>query len=148
MQRYLIITCAIVYRMRYYGGKFDRQIVVSKALRNLTTKFEHVVSAISEYNDLSIYTFDELMLSLLSHEDRLNRSHDKVQKKAFQVKGEFSYKGKLENSTCRGHGRRNIRGQGRGGGRGRNQLVQSRQYKSTIQSRYCKKLAIKKLIAG
>ena len=74
MQRYLIITSAIVYRMRYYGGKFDSQIVVSKLLRNIITKFEHVVTAITHTNNLSTYSFDELMISLIVHEDRLNRA--------------------------------------------------------------------------
>ncbi|XP_049399988.1 uncharacterized protein LOC125864099 [Solanum stenotomum] len=116
---YLSRTSAIVNRMRSYAEKIDNQIVVSKVLRSLTTKFEHVVTAIEESKDLSIYSFDELMSSLLAHEDRLNRSREKVQEKAFQVKGEFGYKGKAENSAGCGHGRGNFRGRGCGGsGRG------------------------------
>ena len=70
-------------------------------MRRLTTKFDHVVTTIQESKDLSTYSFDELMGSLLAHEDRLNRSCEKVKEKAFQVKGEFSYKGKIENSIDR-----------------------------------------------
>lgn len=80
--------------MMSYGGTFHSRIVVSKVLRNLTTRFEHVLTAIDESNYLSTYSFDELMICLLAHEDRINRSREKVQKKALQVKGEFSYKGK------------------------------------------------------
>ena len=133
VQGYLSRTSAIVNRMRSYDKKIDNQIVVSKVLRSLTTKFEHVVTAIEESKNLSTYSFDELMSSLLAHEDRLNRSREKVQEKAFQVKEEFSNKGKTENSAGRGYGRGNFHDCGRGGrDRGRNQDGGSHQYKSTI----------------
>jgi len=54
---------------------------VAKVLRSLTKKFEHVVSAIEESMDLFDYSFDELMSSLLAHEDRINRPHEKVEEK-------------------------------------------------------------------
>ena len=94
VQDYLSRTYVIVNSMRSYGEKIDSQIIVSKVLRRLTTKFEHAVTAIEESKDLATYSFDELMICLLAHEDRINRSREKVQKKALQVKGEFSYKGK------------------------------------------------------
>lgn len=149
VQGYLSRTSAIVNRMRSYGEKIDNQIVVSKVLRSLTTKFEHVVTAIEESKDLSTYSFDELMSSLQAHEDRLNRSHEKVQEKAFQVKGEFSYKGKAENSAGRGHGRGNFRGRGRGGsGRGRNQVGEFRQSRAIFNADTAGNLATKKLTVG
>lgn len=76
--------------------------------------------------------FDELMSSLLSHEARLKKSSTKVEEKAFQAKGEFSFKGKSENFGDRG--------QGRGGfcGRGRGQFGDC-QNKRFIQCRYCKR---------
>lgn len=50
-----------------------------------------MVAAIEESKDLSDYSFDELMGSLLAHEHRLNRSHEKIEEKAFQVKEEASF---------------------------------------------------------
>ena len=53
--------------MRSYGEKIDSQIIVSKVLRSLTTKFEHAVTAIEESKDLATYSFDELMIAILDH---------------------------------------------------------------------------------
>ena len=57
-------------------------------MRSLTPKFEHIVATIEEAHDLSDYLFDELMSSLQAHEERLLRSNEKNEEKAFQVKGE------------------------------------------------------------
>jgi len=102
---------------------------VAKVLRSLTKKFEHVVAAIEESKDLYDYSFDELMGSLLAHEDRINRSHEKIEEKAFQVK---------EESSGRGRGRGRFRGRGRGRGRGRSQFNDTRHPKSDFQCQYCK----------
>lgn len=80
--------------MKSYGEKISNETVVCKVLRSLTSKFNHVVATIEESKDLSTYSFDELMSSLLAYEDRLSRLSKKVEKKAFQVKGESSFKGK------------------------------------------------------
>ena len=66
-------------------------------LRSLTLKFEHLAIVIEESSNLSTYSFDELMSSLQAHKDILSRSHENVEEKAFQVKGESCYKGKTEN---------------------------------------------------
>ena len=60
----------IVNQIRSYG---DQQ-VVEKILRSLPSKFDSRVAAIEESKDLSFLSIDELMASLLSHEQRLNRS--------------------------------------------------------------------------
>ncbi|CAN7136896.1 unnamed protein product, partial [Brassica rapa subsp. narinosa] len=57
--------------------------IMSKVLRSLSSRLEYVVPTIIESNDLSTYTFDEMMSFLMAHEDRL-----------FQVKGESSEKGR------------------------------------------------------
>jgi len=73
------------------------------------------------------------MSSLLAHEDRLNSSREKVQEKAFQVKGEFSYKEKIGNSARRGHNRGNFRGRGGSGSdRGKNPVGEFRQEKYSM----------------
>uniref|UniRef100_A0A3Q7IJQ3 Uncharacterized protein n=1 Tax=Solanum lycopersicum TaxID=4081 RepID=A0A3Q7IJQ3_SOLLC len=76
-----------------------------KVLRSLTTKFEHGVTVIEEFKDLSTYSFNELMSSLLAHEDRINRSLRKFKRRHSRLRGKFGYKGKAENSARHGHGR-------------------------------------------
>ena len=65
----------IVSKMRSFGEQCSDQTVVSKILRSLTPKFDHVVAAIEESKDLAIFSFDELMGSLQAHEARLNLSN-------------------------------------------------------------------------
>lgn len=101
-----------------------------------------MVAAIEESKDMSNYTFDELMCSLLAHEARIKKNDDATEEeKAFQVKGESSFKGRNENSG--GKSRGGFRGRGRGGGRGRGQSSDQRHYKSNLQCHYCKKFGHK-----
>ncbi|XP_073120321.1 uncharacterized protein [Henckelia pumila] len=105
---------AIINQMQSYGEKITDQTIIKKVLRSLTPKFDHVVAAIEEYKDLSVFSFDELMGSLLAHESRINMSLEKqIEEKAFQVKETVSKFGEIKISTTRGCGR------GRGRGRGR-----------------------------
>ncbi|KAF2300480.1 hypothetical protein GH714_013762 [Hevea brasiliensis] len=68
----------IVNQMRKYGGEdVSNQKVVEKILRSLLKKYEHIVAAIEEANDLSELTIDELLGSLQSHEDRLKQYDDR-----------------------------------------------------------------------
>lgn len=114
---FLSRAMAIVSQMRSCGEQITDQTVVEKVLRSLTPKFDHVVAAIEESKDLSVFSFEELMGSLQAHESRINRSFEKHDEKAFQVKGESSYQ--KDFSTARGNGRGSFRGCGRGQGRGR-----------------------------
>ena len=80
------------------------------------------------------------MSSLLAHEVGVLKTHEKVEEKAFQMKGESSYKGKSENFGSRGYGRGGFRGgRGRSGGRGRGQFGDQRSNKSFLQCHYCQK---------
>ncbi|KAK3029566.1 hypothetical protein RJ639_038455 [Escallonia herrerae] len=88
VQDFLSRVSGIVSQMKSYGEKLDDEIVVAKVLRSLTTKFDHVVVAIEESKDLSIFLFDELMGSLQAHEVRMNKSAKKSEEKAFQTKKE------------------------------------------------------------
>ncbi|KAL9413633.1 hypothetical protein AB3S75_042172 [Citrus x aurantiifolia] len=119
--------------MKSDGENVSTETIVSKVLRSLSKRFDHVVAAIEESKDLSNYSFDdELMCSLLAHEDMLNRSVVKTEEKAFPMKGESSYKGKSEDSRGRGRGRGGFHGRGHGG-RGRGNAGDSRQHKRAIQ---------------
>jgi len=87
-------------------------------LRSLPSKFDHVVTAIEESKYLSSYSLNELRGSLLTHEERKNRSAEKNLEFAFQTKVDISSKEKhCSNGTGRGQGRCGYRGRGRGRGR-------------------------------
>jgi len=89
------------------------------------------------------------MGSLVAHEVRINRSDEKVEEKAFQVKAEHSYRGKSANFSGRGRGRGGYHGQSRGRSQfgeqhcGRSQFGEQHQFKGNIQCRYCKKFGHK-----
>lgn len=91
VQTYLSWTSAVVSQMRVNGEKLTNETIVSKILRSLTPKLGHVVAAVEEFKDLTMYSFDDLLGSLQAHEDKLNKSSTKNKKKAFYVKGESSY---------------------------------------------------------
>jgi len=76
---YLSRVFGVVSQMKIYGENISNETIVSKVLRSLTKDFDHVVAAIEESNDLSKYSLDELMGSLIAHEVRINRSDEKVE---------------------------------------------------------------------
>lgn len=76
MQGYLSEVSAIVNQMKSYGEVISSQTVVNKLLRSLNPVFNHIIVAIEESKDLSTYSFDELMCSLLSLEVRINKCVD------------------------------------------------------------------------
>ena len=53
--------------MKTYGENVSNEAIVSKVLRSLTEDFGHVVAAKEDAKDLSNYSFDVLMSSLLAH---------------------------------------------------------------------------------
>ncbi|XP_074266058.1 uncharacterized protein LOC141588518 [Silene latifolia] len=123
VQSYLSKVTEIVGQMRSYGEKIDNETIVSKVLRSLNGDWSHIVPAIEESKDLSTYSFDALMGSLLAHESRMKQGVIKMEEKAFQVNEDSSYKGQTNNYGNQGRGRGGFRGghsRGRGG-RGRGQ---------------------------
>ena len=92
MQECLSRISSTVQQMRTLGEEIKESQVVSKVLRSLTKKYDHVVAAIEESKDMETYTFDELKGSLHSHEERICKGDDKKEEKAFQAKGESSNK--------------------------------------------------------
>ncbi|KAL3500572.1 hypothetical protein ACH5RR_039665 [Cinchona calisaya] len=129
VQEYSSRVTEIVSQMRSHGQDVTDQLVVAKVLRSLSPKFDHVVVAIEESKDLSVFSFDELMGSLQAHETRINKSLDSSEEKAFQVIQSKKQSGQgvqgFGRGTFQGRGHR----RGRGHGRGRN----------GVQCHYCHK---------
>ncbi|XP_052184346.1 uncharacterized protein LOC127796307 [Diospyros lotus] len=147
VQDFLFRVSAIINQMKTYGEEITDATVVAKVLRSLTPKFDHVVAAIEESKDLSTFSLDELMGSLQAHEARINRSTEKSEEKAFQVKGESIQKEKMEKTPSRGRGRGGFRGRGngRGQGRGRGREASNEERQNrTFQCHYYKKPGHKK----
>ena len=94
---------------------------------------------------MSNFSFDELMGSLQAHEAMLNRSTEKHEEKAFQVKREASYSREFDKAAARrGRGRGEFHGKSRGRGRGRvfekrHSTNEQKGNKSGIQCYHCKK---------
>lgn len=67
IQGFLSKVSGIVSHIRTHGEVVTNKTIVNKVLRSLTNKYIHIVTAIEESKDLSTYTFDELISSLIAH---------------------------------------------------------------------------------
>lgn len=86
MYDYFSSVLEIVNQIKTYGEDLSDQKVVEKILRSLPTKYDHVIAAIEESKDLTLPSADELLGSLQSHEERLNRSHENSVESTFHTK--------------------------------------------------------------
>ena len=73
VDQFLTRVSGIVTEFQTYGEALEQKIIVQKILRCLTKNFFMVVTAIEEAKDLSTFTIEELIGSLLSHEVRFNQ---------------------------------------------------------------------------
>jgi ribonuclease HII len=62
----------LVNQIKVCGEVLTSRLVVSKILRSLPPKFDHVVVAIEDSKDLSTLTKEELQEKLESHEQRMD----------------------------------------------------------------------------
>jgi hypothetical protein len=74
---YFSRTMAIVNKMRIHGDKTEDVLIVENILRSVTPKFNFVVCAIEEANDVCLLSIDELQSSLLIHEQKINQQEKK-----------------------------------------------------------------------
>ena len=58
-------------QIKVYGKVLTSRSVVSKILRSLAPKFDHILVSIEESKDLSKLTKEELQGTLKSHEQRM-----------------------------------------------------------------------------
>ena len=95
IQDFLTRVIGIVKEIRSYGEDLKYQKKVEKILRSLPAKFDGVVVAIEESKDLTQFSVNELMGSLQSHEQKINRSSKKSTEKAFFKQKEIFSKTKV-----------------------------------------------------
>ncbi|GKV51061.1 hypothetical protein SLEP1_g57737 [Rubroshorea leprosula] len=110
VQDFINRVSVIIHQLKTYGDQVDDRKVVEKVLRCLPSKFDHVVAAIEESKDFFVYSLNQLMGSLLAHEERMNRFAKKNMEQAFQTKVEISSQEKNDHrgSTSRGRGVRSL----------------------------------------
>ena len=83
---YFTRVLAIVNQMKSNGEDVPNVRVIEKFFCSLESKFEHVVAAIEESNDLDAMKINELMGSLQAYEERLNRNKCETIEKVLQTK--------------------------------------------------------------
>ncbi|MCH81752.1 copia-type polyprotein, partial [Trifolium medium] len=89
---------ATVNKMKIQGETMEQRIVVEKILRSMTRKFNYVVCAIEESNDVETLSIDELQGSLLVHEQKMKPVKEEEQ--ALKAAS-----GERNSSSARGRGR-------------------------------------------
>jgi hypothetical protein len=99
VDEFMTRVMGILNQIRLTGEAIPDQCIVEKVLRSLTNKFKMVITTILESKDLSCFSIDELISSLLTHETRLHLIDESIAN-AFK------------NQLCLNRGR------GRGRGRG------------------------------
>lgn len=67
--------------MRTFSAKINDQTLVELILRSLNPKYDHVIVAIEESKDLSVFSFHERMGSLQAHDFRISRKVEKKEEK-------------------------------------------------------------------
>eukprot|EP00253_Pinus_taeda_P029507 PITA_29507 len=102
----------LITQISSHGEILEERRIVEKILRSLLSRFEAIVVAIEETQDLSQFTVDELSASLMSHEHRLSRGTDSPFEQAFKTQMSFGQE--------KGRGRANNGGHGRIQNKGRN----------------------------
>ncbi|XP_039145506.1 uncharacterized protein LOC120282720 [Dioscorea cayenensis subsp. rotundata] len=130
IQEYMARVMDVVNQLRDYGGEVTENAIAAKVLRTLSPKFEHVVAAIEESNDLEELTINVLRGSLQSHKDRMifasTGSEESVlqariegpRAKAALLSSDGVQSRGAEMKLCRGRGRVSFWGRGAGRGRG------------------------------
>jgi transcriptional regulator with GAF, ATPase, and Fis domain len=83
---YITRVHTVMNQLKRNGESLSKQRVMEKILRSLTNMFENVVCAIEESNDLIELTVDELVGSLLAHEQRKNLKKKETLEEVFQAK--------------------------------------------------------------
>jgi hypothetical protein len=78
VDQFMTRVMGIVNQIRLTGEAITDQRIVEKILRSLPKKFEMVVTAILESKDLSRFSTDGLIGSLVTHETRLHLTNESI----------------------------------------------------------------------
>ncbi|KAM1892747.1 hypothetical protein ACFX14_035869 [Malus domestica] len=137
----------IVNQMRINSERLDEVRVVEKILQSLTSKFEHVVTAIEESKDLEAMSAEELLGSLIVHEQRIQKNASPTTlEQALESKlnidkpngGRGQWNSRRGNSSNCSRGRARGRGRGYAQNRAQSQECRSTRGKAHIQCHSCK----------
>jgi hypothetical protein len=79
VDQFMTRVMGILNQIRLISESIPDQNIVEKVLKSLPKKFEMVVTSILKSNDLSNFSTDELMGSLLSHEIRLHLEYESIE---------------------------------------------------------------------
>jgi hypothetical protein len=89
VDQFMTRVMGIVNQIRLTGETIIDQCIFEKILRSLPKKFEMVVKTILESKDLSSFSTDELIGSLVTHETRLHLTDESISN-AFKTQFSFS----------------------------------------------------------
>lgn len=67
---YCMRAKACIEKMRAFGEKVDNEVILKKVLRTLFPKWRETSIIIEETKDLRTLSYDQLVGSLMSHEER------------------------------------------------------------------------------
>ena len=122
---YCVRVKDVVNKMATLGEVVSNEVLIKKVLRSLTHRWNHVAIIMEESKDLTKLQFDELVGSLMSHEERLKESFEAVEK-AFSSKLQITKNEDASSSNTKIHqgqgkwqNQNYSRGRGRGGSSGR-----------------------------
>ncbi|KAK9733293.1 hypothetical protein RND81_04G057900 [Saponaria officinalis] len=71
---------SITNELRNLGNNFETEDLVRKVLRSLNKKWQPKVTVIEEAKDLSLFSYESLLGSLMAHELQLNKRHNETTK--------------------------------------------------------------------
>ena len=77
IQDYFSRVSILFKDIRSYGEDISDRRIIEKILKSLSPKFNYVFSAIQETKDLSTYSQNELMGSLISYKERMKKFHER-----------------------------------------------------------------------
>ena len=75
---YCVRVKDVVNKMATLGENVSTEVLIKKVLRSLTHRWNHVAIIMEESKDLTKLQFDELVGSLMSHEERLKESFEEI----------------------------------------------------------------------